>query len=57
MQNAVTRNIKMKKGIPPNNASLSVKEFDVGKELVVDLKGTTSYQTNIFSKALISYNQ
>ena len=22
MQNAVTRNIKMKKGIPPNNASL-----------------------------------
>ena len=57
MQNAVTRNIKMKKGIPPNNASLSVKEFDVGNELVVNLKGTTSYHTNIFSKTLISYNQ
>ena len=44
----------MKKGIPSNNAFLPVKEFDVGKGLVVNLKGTTSYQTNIFSKALIS---
>ena len=44
----------MKKGIPPNNASLPVKEFDIGKGLVVNLKGTISYQTNIFSKALIS---
>ena len=44
----------MKKDIPPNNASLPVKEFDVGKGLVVNLKGTSSYQTSIFPKALIS---